>query len=123
MAELTEELRRSLGHRIRVLCTIYLNQDFTLVDVLNPEASKGAGVKAVTESLHLAPDNVMAIGDNHNDLEMLHFAGTGVVMANASSEMRETTGFFQTDTNDQDGVALAIKRFIFKGGVEMIPVI
>jgi hydroxymethylpyrimidine pyrophosphatase-like HAD family hydrolase len=54
----------------------------------------------------------MAVGDNYNDLEMLLLAGTGVVMANAPLELRRTPGLYPTASNDEDGVALAIERFI-----------
>ena len=54
----------------------------------------------------------MAIGDNYNDLEMLLFAGTGVVMANAPLSLREIAGLHPTATNVEDGVALAIEKFI-----------
>ena len=58
-------------------------------DVVNPAASKGAGVAATAAELGASPDEIMAIGDNYNDLEMLLFAGTGVVMANAPLSLRE----------------------------------
>ena len=54
----------------------------------------------------------MAIGDNYNDLEMLLFAGTGVVMANAPLSLREIPGLHPTTSNREDGVALAIEQFI-----------
>jgi hydroxymethylpyrimidine pyrophosphatase-like HAD family hydrolase len=54
----------------------------------------------------------MAIGDNFNDLEMLLFAGTGVVMANAPLTLREIGGLHPTASNRDDGVALAIEKFI-----------
>jgi hydroxymethylpyrimidine pyrophosphatase-like HAD family hydrolase len=86
--------------------------DFTLIDVVNPSASKGAGVAAAATELDLMAEEVMAIGDNFNDLEMLLFAGTGVVMANAPQALRETEGLFPTASNKDDGVALAIEQFI-----------
>ncbi len=55
----------------------------------------------------------MAVGDNYNDLEMLLFAGTGVVMANAPLSLRQLEGLYPTASNDEDGVALAIQKFIF----------
>jgi Cof subfamily protein (haloacid dehalogenase superfamily) len=114
MARLAEGLRRHCGPKIRVLCTIYPKQNFTLVDVLHPCASKGTGVEAAAAELSIAAEEVMAIGDNHNDLEMLRYAGTGVVMANAESQLLNAEEFFQTASNDEDGVALAIERFILE---------
>ena len=56
----------------------------------------------------------MAIGDNFNDLEMLCYAGTGVLMSNADASLRELKGFHTTTSNDDDGVAEAIDKFILK---------
>jgi hydroxymethylpyrimidine pyrophosphatase-like HAD family hydrolase len=54
----------------------------------------------------------MAMGDNYNDLEMLLFAGTGVVMANSVQPLQEIEGLHTTASNDEDGVARAIEEFI-----------
>jgi hydroxymethylpyrimidine pyrophosphatase-like HAD family hydrolase len=56
----------------------------------------------------------MAIGDNFNDLGMLDFAGTPVVMGNADAKLLERPEFYKTDTNNNGGVAAAIDRFILK---------
>jgi 5-amino-6-(5-phospho-D-ribitylamino)uracil phosphatase len=112
MDSLAELLQERLRDRVKILCTKYLEQDFSLLDVVNPAASKGAGVAAAAAELDIAPAEIMAIGDNYNDLEMLLLAGTGVVMANAPHQLRETPGFYPTATNDEDGVALAIERFV-----------
>ena len=52
----------------------------------------------------------MAIGDNHNDLEMLEFAGVAVVMGNASNEFKQN-GWMVTGSNEESGVAQAVERF------------
>jgi hydroxymethylpyrimidine pyrophosphatase-like HAD family hydrolase len=114
MSELLVSLRSSLGETVKILCTDYPQQDFTLIDVLNPAASKGAGVAAAATEMNLLPEEVMAVGDNYNDLEMLLFAGTGVVMANAPASMLTTSGLHVTASNKEDGVAQAIERFIFE---------
>ncbi|HUR97431.1 MAG TPA: HAD hydrolase family protein, partial [Pyrinomonadaceae bacterium] len=62
----------------------------------------------------LQPENVMAMGDNFNDVEMLEFAGTGVVMGNADPSLLERGEFYTTVTNDENGVAAAIERFILR---------
>jgi len=120
MADLEKALRADLTTEVKIFCTIYTELDFTLIDVVNPSASKGAGVGAAAAELNLLPDEVMAIGDNFNDLEMLLFAGTGVVMANAPQEMREIEGLHPTASNKDDGVALAIEQFILREQVEIL---
>ena len=113
MDSLAELLERDLQGRVKILCTKYLAQNFTLLDVVNPAASKGAGVAAAAAELHIAHEEIMAIGDNYNDLEMLLLAGTGVVMANAPPSLQEISGLFPTASNEADGVALAIEHFVF----------
>ena len=112
MDQLEQLLKSELGASVRVLSTKYPAQDFTLVDVVNPAASKGAGVAAAAAELNITAGEIMAVGDNYNDLEMLLFAGTGVVMANAPLTLREIPGLHPTASNVEDGVALAIERFI-----------
>jgi len=112
MDGLEETLKSELGATVKVLGTKYLEQDFTLLDIVNAAASKGAGVAAAAAELGVMREEIMAIGDNFNDLEMLLFAGTGVVMANAPLSLREIAGLHPTASNRDDGVALAIERFI-----------
>lgn len=112
MDQLEEILHVELGSTVKILGTKYLEQDFTLLDIVNPAASKGAGVAAAAAELGMDRAEIMAIGDNYNDLEMLLFAGTGVVMANAPLTLREIAGLHPTASNTDDGVALAIEQFI-----------
>ncbi|HEX8353817.1 MAG TPA: HAD-IIB family hydrolase, partial [Pyrinomonadaceae bacterium] len=106
--------RDELGGSVRLLLTLYPKTDFALLDVLHPEASKGAGLAAVAGEQGLAREEVMAVGDNFNDLEMLEWAGTGVLMGNADPSLGERGRFHATATNDDDGVAAAIERFVLK---------
>jgi hydroxymethylpyrimidine pyrophosphatase-like HAD family hydrolase len=112
MEQLDEQLRRQLNTRVKTLSTKYPEQDFTLLDVVNPSASKGSGVAAAAAELGIDHTEIMAIGDNFNDLEMLLLAGTGVVMANAPLSLREIPGLYPTASNVEDGVALAIEQFV-----------
>lgn len=113
---LGERLSEELGASVKLLSTIYPRPDFALLDVLHPEASKGEGCEAAARELGLGREEVMAIGDNFNDLEMLQYAGTSVVMGNAEASLRALleaqSNCYATATNDEDGVALAIERFI-----------
>jgi 5-amino-6-(5-phospho-D-ribitylamino)uracil phosphatase len=112
MKRLAESLQYYLEDKIQIFSTIYPQKDFTLLDILHPEASKGTGLKAAAEEQGLKPEEVMAIGDNFNDIEMLRYAGVGVVMGNADNELKSIEGLHVTATNDEDGVAIAIERFI-----------
>lgn len=112
MSVLQKTLESELQSRATILATIYPHLDFTLIDILPPDASKGIGVEKLAAINDFAPENVMAIGDNFNDLEMLEFAGCAVVMGNAAPELLENPGYHETLSNDESGVAAAIERFI-----------
>lgn len=107
-------LEAELGGSVNILSTVYPRLDFTLIDVLPPDASKGVGVEKLAVLNGLGRENVMAVGDNFNDLEMLEFAGVPVIMGNADPSLLERTEFYTTLSNDESGVAEAIERFILK---------
>ena len=114
MDGLEQILSSELGTSVNILATTYPRLDFTLIDVLPPTASKATGVHHIARLHGLQPGNVMVIGDNRNDLEMLEWAGTPVVMGNATTELLARDEFHKTSTNDDDGVAHAIEAFILK---------
>ena len=114
MRELARALDRELGSLVKLFPTLYPPRDFGLVDVVHPQASKGAGVAAAAAELAITNDEVMAIGDNLNDIEMLNWAGTAVAMANAEPGLSSLEGVHLTASNDEDGVALAIERFVLQ---------
>lgn len=95
---------------LSVSLTEYQHRDFSLVDVSAPETTKGTGLAALAEHLGVRRGDVMAIGDNFNDREMLEWAGVGVVMGNAAPDLLHA-GFERTATNDAAGLAAAIRRF------------
>lgn len=105
-------LAAELDGSATILPTIYPHLDFTLIDILPTDASKGTGVEKLALLNGLTAENVMVCGDNFNDLEMLEYAGTPVVMGNAAAGLLERGEFFKTDSNDQSGVAAAINKFI-----------
>ena len=115
MKQLEAKLQSELGASVKIFLTNYRAMDFALLDIVHPEASKGAGLAAAAGELGVAREEIMAIGDNYNDLEMLLFAGTGVVMANADLSLRDIQGLHPTAANDDDGVALAIEELILGG--------
>ncbi|MCY7376608.1 MAG: Cof-type HAD-IIB family hydrolase [Pyrinomonadaceae bacterium] len=112
MVDLEAVLQDELKDSANILTTVYPSLDFTLIDILPPDASKGIGVEKLALLNNLTAENVMAMGDNFNDLEMLEYAGTPVVMGNAAPELLENPKYRQTLSNDESGVALAIEKFI-----------
>ena len=93
--------------------TSYASKDFAMIDVIHPNCSKGSTLAEWAAMRRFAREEVMAIGDNHNDLEMLSFAGIPVVMGNSVPELK-AFGWHETGTNDENGVASAIEHFALR---------
>src|SRR5262249_45105112 len=90
------------ANRYAIAVTRYEARDFAMIDVTNPVVSKGFALAEWAAARGLGRDEVMAIGDNHNDLEMLRFAGVPVVMGNSVPELK-TFGWHETLSNDDSG--------------------
>jgi len=93
-----------------VSLTEYVHRDFSLIDVTAPNATKGRALAWRAAQLGLSREEVMAVGDNFNDLEMLEFAGLPVIMANAVPGLRDR-GWAMTGDNESAGLADAIRKF------------
>jgi Cof subfamily protein (haloacid dehalogenase superfamily) len=93
---------------ITVLRTEYPERDLSMIDVLNAGCSKGHALARWAKHRGYRRDEVMALGDNHNDVEMLEFAGHPVIMGNACEELR-ARGWRITRGNDACGVAAAVE--------------
>jgi len=96
---------------VTVLRTEYPVRDLSIVDVLNGGCSKGHALERWATHRGIPREEVMAIGDNYNDIEMLAFAGYPFIMGNASEELRGR-GWNITLANDQNGVAAAIEQVL-----------
>ncbi len=91
---------------------LYVTQSsFDLLEFLHPAVSKGHALKIIAADLGIRPDEVVAVGDNHNDLGMLRFAGLGVAMGNAHQEVK-TEADYVTGSNSEEGVAALIEDVI-----------
>ena len=112
MREAEAHLKTSgFDHEITVLKTEYIARDLCMFDVLNYGCSKGHAVERWASYRGITKEQVMAIGDNYNDIEMLNFAGIPIVMGNASEAMKKL-GFGTTLTNDEAGVAAAVEQVL-----------
>ncbi len=109
MRRVFEELRGDPSYSASL--TEYRERDFSLVDIIRAGCSKGTALAEWASRRGLARHEVMAIGDNLNDLEMLEFAGTAVVMGNACEELK-ARGWPVTATNDECGFARALETFV-----------
>ena len=100
-----------LMDKITVLRTEYPVRDLSMIDVLNSGCSKGHALERWARHRGFHRDEVMAVGDNHNDVEMLEFAGHPVIMGNACEELR-ARGWRVTLGNEACGVAAALEEVI-----------
>jgi hydroxymethylpyrimidine pyrophosphatase-like HAD family hydrolase len=111
MARMSEALRAldgaGMDGTVTILRTEYPARDLSMIDVLNAGCSKGHALERWAAHRGYRREEVMAIGDNHNDVEMLEFAGYPVIMGNACAELR-SRGWTVTRGNDACGIAAAV---------------
>lgn len=88
--------------------TIMKSAPFYL-EILSKRVDKGTGVKMLADHLDIPQENIMALGDQGNDIAMVNYVG--VAMGNAIPELKEIAQFV-TGTNSEDGVAMAIEKYV-----------
>lgn len=110
--EIIEQLLGSLRKQYTP-AELYLTKSVaTFFEATNPAANKGAAVRYLAEEiLGLRAQNVMAIGDNFNDVEMLEYAGLGIAMGNAPLAVQAIAQWVAPSV-EQDGAAAAIEAFV-----------
>jgi Cof subfamily protein (haloacid dehalogenase superfamily) len=122
MESLQNRLRQAdFLDEITVLRTQYDARDLCILDVLNRECSKGHALRRWADHHGIPREQIMAIGDNYNDLEMLEFAGLPVIMGNASEELKQN-GWWVTASNAENGVAAALEQVLgagFQPGIQV----
>lgn len=116
---LSGEQRIELEERINKSCDVAFASSFPIVkgangnlEMTNINATKGFAVKGLADALNIGKENVMCFGDGENDCPMLSFADYSFAMENGS-DLAKSTAKFTTDTNDNGGVAQAIKKYVF----------
>lgn len=82
------------------------------LEINNKGVSKGRAVRILGENYGIKQEEIICIGDNGNDISMIKYAGLGVAMKNGTDAVKEIADYI-TDTNDNDGVAKVVKKFIF----------
>jgi len=106
---LADVIRQALPHQVSVVQT-----EDVLLQVNHPTVSKGQALRTVAGELGVEREQVMAIGDNANDVSMLEWAGIGVAMANAAPRALAAANFV-AEHHDADGAAKAIRDLILHG--------
>jgi hydroxymethylpyrimidine pyrophosphatase-like HAD family hydrolase len=100
--------------------TEYPARDLSILDILPPGVSKGWALERLASRLGINCRETMAIGDNWNDVDMLEWAGQGIVMANAAQELRtmaKMRGWKQAPSSNDDGVAVVLERILARQAV------
>ena len=106
LAELEVNMSRELEDEIGV----FRSEPYFL-EVVPDGVDKERALAALTESLGITREEVIAIGDGYNDLTMIVYAGLGIAMDNAQTPVKQSADFI-TLSNENDGVAYAIEKFI-----------
>ncbi len=116
---LTDKQRNELEEKVSKIGDIAFASSFPKgeskngnLEVTDINATKGFAVKGLADSLGINKENIMCFGDGENDCSMLSFADYSFAMANGSDYAKNTAKFI-TDTNDNHGVAKAIKKYVF----------
>ena len=101
------------GNEIALHRTIYPDRDLSIVDILPAGCSKASALEHLAGLRGIRADEILAIGDNWNDVPMLRLAGHAVLMSNAPSDLQaeaRNSGWQIAPSNDHDGVAIAIEE-------------
>jgi Cof subfamily protein (haloacid dehalogenase superfamily) len=105
IATIQQHLRSAYDGRLNVYPS-----KATYLEVMDSRGSKVNGLRFVMERLGLTPSEIIAMGDNYNDVEMIQYAGMGVAMGNAPDDIKAIADYV-TDTNNNDGVRKAMEKF------------
>lgn len=92
--------------------TIVRSTPFFL-EILNKNANKGSGIALLANELGIKAEEVICVGDAGNDKHMIEYAGLGVAMGNATSDIKDLADYI-TLSNDEDGVAHVINKFMLE---------
>ncbi|GCD12493.1 sugar-phosphatase [Clostridium tagluense] len=111
--EIIEEIMQKIPEEVSSKYTVVRSAPFYL-EFLDKSVNKGAGVAALAKKLNIKQEEVICIGDAGNDIHMIKYAGLGVAMGNAFPEVKKIANFI-TKTNEEDGVAYIINKFILNG--------
>lgn len=110
-----DEAKRSKARQLieQLGCYTVVSSTESNLEISAPGADKGTALLALGRKLGIAPQQVMACGDSENDAAMLQAVGLSVAMGNAPESIRQLSHTV-TDTNDRDGVAKALERYVLR---------
>lgn len=112
LVRMEQELKERYGGKLHIT-----RSKRHFLEVMHPEADKSRALQVMAEHFGIERHEVMAVGDSYNDVEMIAWAGIGIAMANAFPVVKQKADFI-TSSNQEDGVALALQRFILEKELE-----
>jgi Cof subfamily protein (haloacid dehalogenase superfamily) len=113
LERLDARLEREFGEAIRHLLISNTNDEGAFLEIMTPGNSKWRALSVLMAMEGLLPEQVVCIGDEINDLEMISHAGLGVAMGNAIPAIKAVADYV-TRTNEEDGVAHVVEQFLLK---------
>jgi Cof subfamily protein (haloacid dehalogenase superfamily) len=102
------ELRKLFGGKAHIA-----KSKETYLEVTHLEANKGSALLHLAKKLGIDCSEIIGIGDNHNDFELITTAGLGIAMGNAVKELKDSADYISL-TNNEEGVRHAIEKFILE---------
>jgi Cof subfamily protein (haloacid dehalogenase superfamily) len=106
-------VEQALGTRGRVHLIMNKNYQGYILEVLQAGVSKWQALQHLAAQQDIAPEEIIAVGDDHNDLDMIRYAGLGIAMGNAVPEVQAAADAI-TGSNAEDGLVQALERFILR---------
>lgn len=91
----------------------YWSAPYHVLEVVKAGISKATGLRIMSEQLGFQAEDVIAFGDEENDMEMIQWAGLGVAMGNANSMLKQAADQI-TDTNENNGIALLLEKLLLQ---------
>ena len=98
---------KSLGDRLN----IYQSKP-TYLEIMNKDVSKPKAIEKLLSLYDIDSSEIVAIGDNYNDADMLKYAGVGIAMGNAPDKVKLVSDFI-TLSNDEDGIVTAVNKYFY----------
>lgn len=83
-----------------------------LLEVMHPLGNKWLSLKEYAKKKGISPEEIIAIGDDNNDAQMIKNAGCGIAMKNASQQVKEVADIITKKDNNQAGVAFELRRIL-----------
>ena len=107
IAEMQEQLKKVPFEKVT-----YCTSRPIFLEFFNSDVSKAEAMKKIGELYNIKREEMIAIGDGYNDLPMIEYAGLGVAMANAPDGVKQHSDYVTQRSNNDDGIAEVIKKFI-----------